>query len=405
LQLVTDIETTNTATQVLKTAGLNDDRTAHPDPVRVGPGNLKLLKRRVCLTLEYRYRYTPKIQEANRLILEYRDMKGKEEAEKKKLIDKDAEENDRNIRKREEEKKEKTQRAADKKILSDKKASGKKAATPRKETKKTAKLSPAARRIVKMCDDEEKKRTKKEKEVDDRREFLISEGLTTVKMLDDDDSVVGDDDMEWTEDQYEVVDHAVDWKTAKGNFRVIIGMRAGESESTEMWMWGQRTALLLDGMDESKLDKYIQENCDHPVYREHLNRVVRKKDSVIVMEKAKTKKQCDHSSYDLGLSYNPDAEVNPGWCVPGKFLFGVECAGCGSPFVQKAPPTAEGCAKKPGDPQVPSTTNAVYCCINLRNRNGTSEEGCSHALCRRCWDGAVLKASKSDGPRASRRGR
>jgi hypothetical protein len=79
----------------------------------------------------------------------------------------------------------------------------------------------------------------------------------------------------------------------------------------------------------------------------------------------------------------------------GKFLFGVECAGCGSPFVQKAPPAREGRGgKEPGDPQVPSTTNAVYCCNNLHNRNGTSEEGCSHANCKLCWDAAVLKASK-----------
>jgi hypothetical protein len=117
LQLVTDIETTNTATQVLKTADLNDNRMAHPDPVRGGPRNLKLIKQRVCLTLEHCHRFKPKTQEANRLILEHRDMIRKKESEKTKLIDKDAEENDRNKRKREEERKEKTQRAADKNPL------------------------------------------------------------------------------------------------------------------------------------------------------------------------------------------------------------------------------------------------------------------------------------------------
>jgi hypothetical protein len=330
---------------------------------------------------------------------------GKVESDETKMFEKDAEESERNKKRREEEKREKTQKVADKKLLAEKKKNEKKAAKPVKETKKNAKLSPAAKRIKERFDNQEKKKAKLEEEIEERRALLISEGLTTVKILDDDESVVGDDDMEWTEDQYEVVDHAVDWKTAKGNFRVIIGMRAGKSESTEMWMWGQRTALLLDGMDKSKLDAYIQEKCDHPVYREHLNRVVRKKDSVMVVEKPKTKKPCDHSSYDLGLSYNADPEVNPGWCAPGKFLCGVECAGCGSPFVQKASPAGEGSGKKPGDPQVPSTTNAVYCCNNLRNRNGTSEEGCSHANCKRCWEEAVLKASKSDGPRASRRGR
>jgi hypothetical protein len=42
----------------------------------------------------------------------------------------------------------------------------------------------------------------------------------------------------------------------------------------------------------------------------------------------------------------------------GKFLLGVECAGCGSPFLQKAPPdNREVDGKEPGHPQVPSTTN------------------------------------------------
>jgi hypothetical protein len=214
-----------------------------------------------------------------------------------------------------------------------------------------------------------------------KRAFLISEGLTAAKTLDGDKSVVGDNDIEWKEDQCEVVDHAVDWKTAKGHFRVVIGITAGRSESTEMWTWGQRTALLLDGVDKSKLDACIQEKCDHPVCRKHLNRVMRKKDSVMAVEKPKIKKPCHHSSHNLGLSYNADAEVNAGWCVPGKFLFGVKCAGCGSSFVQKALPARKGSGKKPGDPQLPSTANPVCCCNNLCDRNGTLEEGCSHASC------------------------
>jgi hypothetical protein len=115
-----------------------------------------------------------------------------------------------------------------------------------------------------------------------------------------------------------------------------------------------------------------------------LNRVVRKKNSVMIVEKPKIKKPCNHSSYGLGVLYNADPEVNPGWCAPGKFLFGVKCAGCGSPFVQKAPPKGGG--KKPGEPQVPSTTNPVCCCNNLRNQNGALEEGCSHANCK-CFVG------------------
>ena len=50
------------------------------------------------------------------------------------------------------------------------------------------------------------------------------------------------------------------------------------------------------------------------------------------MEKPKKRKPCNHSSCDLGLSHNADPEVNPGWCAPGKFLFGVKCAICGSPY-------------------------------------------------------------------------
>jgi hypothetical protein len=156
-------------------------------------------------------------------------------------------------------------------------------------------------------------------------------------------------------------------------------------------VWGQRTGLPLDGMDKSELDACIQENCDHRVCRECLNLVVRKKDSVMAAEKPKMKKSCDHSSCDLGVFV--------------QFLFGVKCAGCGSPFVQKAPPARKGSDKKPGDPHVPFTTNPACCCNNLRNRNGGSEEGCSHANCKRCWDDAVLKTPKSDGPRASRRAR
>ena len=108
------------------------------------------------------------------------------------------------------------------------------------------------------------------------------------------------------------------------------------------------------------------------------------------------------TSYDLGLSYHADPEVNPGWCAAGKFLFCVECAGCGSTFVQKAPPAQEGGGKERGDPQVPSTNNAVYCCNNLCNQNGSSDEGCSHAYCKCCWDAGLLEAAKS-GVRASRR--
>jgi len=96
------------------------------------------------------------------------------------------------------------------------------------------------------------------------------------------------------------------------------------------------------------LDAYIKEKCEHPVYREQITprKVGKKKEKVEVMEKPKKRKPCNHSSCDLGLSHNADPEVNPGWCAPGKFLFGVKCAICGSPFVQKAPPAGDGGGKK-----------------------------------------------------------
>jgi hypothetical protein len=143
---------------------------------------------------------------------------GKVELDNAKLIQKDAEKNERNIRKRKEEREEKSQAAADKLLLAEKRASGKKAATPRKEAKKKEKLSPTAKRIKERCDDHKKEKAKKEKEIEERRAFLIAEGLTAAKMLDDNKSV-GDNDMEWTEDQFEVVDHAVDWKTPRASRR------------------------------------------------------------------------------------------------------------------------------------------------------------------------------------------
>jgi hypothetical protein len=52
--------------------------------------------------------------------------------------------------------------------------------------------------------------------------------------------------MEWESDQWEVVDHAVEWSAAKANFKVITGMRSGEDGAMQKWVWGQREALWLD---------------------------------------------------------------------------------------------------------------------------------------------------------------
>jgi hypothetical protein len=338
---------------------------------------------------------------------EIQAIRDKAEAKERQLKKKDADKNESERRKREDDKKEKKQEEADKALLNSKKQIAKKKAAPTKQAKKQAKMSAAGEKLKARTEEYSRKKEETEKQVEARRKELLAEGLT-VRVLDDDDTVTSQD-MEWDCDQWEVVDHAVDWNTGKGNFKVIIGMRAGATEATKMWMWGQRTALTLDGAPKEVVDAYIKENCEHPVYREQMypRKVVKNKKKEEVSEIPKKKKPCDHSCYDLGLSYNADPEVNPGWCAPGKFLFGVKCAGCASPFVQKAPPAGEGSGKEPGDPQVPSTTNAVYCCNNIRNRNGTSEEGCSHAMCTPCWNEAILKASKSDdGSRASsRRGR
>jgi hypothetical protein len=319
----------------------------------------------------------------------------------RKLLQTQADLNEREKRQREDKRQEKKGAQEDRAVLDARRVTKRKVAATPKQPKKTARESAAARKLQGRAEVMERKATEKEQQIQARRKQLISEGVTP-RLLDDDYSAASDD-MEWDNDQWEVVGHAVEWSTAKANFKVLTGMRSGDGEATEMWMWGQRQALLLDGIDKSVLDKYIEEKCEHPVYQEQLRtRVVRIKKTVEEEEKPKKRRACDHSSYDLGLSYHADPEVNPGWCAPGKFLCGVVCAGCGSPFVQKAPPALDGGSKQRGDPQVPSTNNAVYCCNNLQNRTRTSDEGCSHAYCKRCWDQGLLEASKS-GVRASRR--
>jgi len=327
----------------------------------------------------------------------------------KKVILAEANKNEKEKRKRDKERNEKREELHDKTILEGRKVTTKKVqAEGVKATKKAkAKVAQVAKiqeKLNKRLELEEEKGKKLEKEIQARREKLMSEGVTP-RILVDDISDVGDDDMDWESDLWEVVDHAVEWKTGKPNFKVITGMRMDLGGASDKWIWGQREALHSDNFKMSVLDKYIEEKCDHPIFQKSVPRAIRiKKTLPVEPEKAKMKKECDHSSFELGLSYHADPEVNPGWCAAGKFLFGVECAGCGSPFVQKMPEDRGGEDKKRGAPQVPSTTNAVYCCNNLRNRNGTCGEGCDHAYCRRCWDEGLLEASKS-GVRASRRAR
>ena len=281
---------------------------------------------------------------------EIQAIRDKAEAKERQLKKKDADKNESERRKREDDKKEKKQEEADKALLNSKKQIAKKKAAPTKQAKKQAKMSAAGEKLKATAEEHARKKEETEKQVEARRKELLAEGLT-VRVLDDDDTVTSQD-MEWDCDQWEVVDHAVDWNTAKGNFKVIIGMRAGATEATKMWMWGQRTALTLDGAPKEVVDAYIKENCEHPVYREQMypRKVVKNKKKEEVSEIPKKKKPCDHSCYDLGLSYNADPEVNPGLCAPGKFLFGVKCAGCASPSCRKHRQLERAVARNQGIP-------------------------------------------------------
>ncbi len=79
----------------------------------------------------------------------------------------------------------------------------------------------------------EEKKTKDEVPPEARLEELIANGVTPMVL--DDDKTGGSDDMEWESDQWEVVGHAVDWTTAKANYKVVAGMRLGETEAAQMW--------------------------------------------------------------------------------------------------------------------------------------------------------------------------
>ena len=304
----------------------------------------------------------------------------------------------REIEKMKDDRKEVLQAKEDRATLDARKVPPKKA-TEKKITKKQERALAVAKKLNDRVQLAETKEREKNTAIEERRKELVLDGVTPIT-LDDDEVSAFDEDDEWDCDEWEVVDHAVDWKTAKANFRIIIGKRAGDGETANLWMWGQRQALLLDGFDKTKLDKYITEKCEHPVYKERQAKVVRIKQVVVPDLLPRLKKACKHSSFELGLSYHADPEVNPGWCMPGKFLFGVECAGCKSPFVTKALPPGDG--KTRGKPQVPAASNAVYCCNNLRFRNGSSPDGCDHAYCKQCWDEGLLSASVS-GTRPSRR--
>jgi hypothetical protein len=136
--------------------------------------------------------------------------------------------------------------------------------------------------------------------------------------------------------------------------------------------------------------KDIHKKCDHPVFQKGLTQVVRIKKTT-AHEKPEKKRVCDHLSFDLGLLCHANPEVNPGWCAARKFLFGVECAGCGSPFVQKALQAQDSGDKERGAPQILSRANPACCCINLHDQTGTGGKGCGHAHCKHCWDEGSLR--------------
>ena len=165
------------------------------------------------------------------------------EASKKEtlLAKKDADKNEIEKRKREEEKKERKQREADKTVLVKRKDTAKKATGPTKQTKKKSKESAAGKKLKEKAELWKRKEEEDKVKVEARREELITEGVTPIVL--GDDKSEGSDDMDWESDQWEVVDHAVDWNTAKANYKVVTGMRAGENGAEQMWvMWGQRSA-------------------------------------------------------------------------------------------------------------------------------------------------------------------
>ena len=133
-----------------------------------------------------------------------------EEKKKEKLLAKtDADRNESEKRKREEDRKERKQEQADKTLLINRKETAKKAAGPTKHTKKGSKDSAAGKKLKERAELKTRKEAENEVQVEARREELIAEGATPIVL--DDDKSGGSDDMDWESDQWEVVDHAVDW--------------------------------------------------------------------------------------------------------------------------------------------------------------------------------------------------
>ena len=115
------------------------------------------------------------------------------------------------------------------------------------------------------------------------------------------------------------MDHAVDWKTAKANFKIITSRGpSGDGEAPKMWMWGQRQVLLLNGFNGTVPDRYIDEKCKHPLYKERVARVARIKQGVVKEPLPQVKKACKHSSFELGLSYHARGSGSESWLVPGR---------------------------------------------------------------------------------------
>ena len=108
----------------------------------------------------------------------------------------------------------------------------------KKRTKKQEKALAAANKIKEREELAKRKEMEKKYASKARRKELVSEGVTPIT-LDDDVSEVGDNDIEWECAEWEAVDRAADFKTAKANFKIITGKRSGEGEAAKMWMWGR----------------------------------------------------------------------------------------------------------------------------------------------------------------------
>jgi hypothetical protein len=132
------------------------------------------------------------------------------------------------------------------------------------------------------------------------------------------------------------------------------------------------------------LEPYILGNCNRDPFRACLERCTGASPMIVEAKKATNKKQveeknimeCTHDIYNIGNSYDPEANAN--YCAAGFDLCGVVCAIGGEKLVTKR---VERKDYKKGEFFRPSSKNllsAVFCCIN-------GNKGCTHVVCGPYW--------------------